>query len=146
MASTSQDEDAIRSLLARMTDAWARGDAQAYADCFTLDSDYVTFHGMHLRGREENAKIHQPLFDGVLKGTRIDAPVEGLAFLAPDVALVHTAGSGAKRASARRRPNSVQTFVIVRRNGQWQIRAFQNTRMRRFSLWVTRWLTSRSKT
>jgi uncharacterized protein (TIGR02246 family) len=117
-------------LLARMTDAWARGDAAAYADCFTEDSDYVTFNGMHLRGRAENREAHAPLFGGVLKGTRIDPSVTDLAFLSPDVVLVHTASSA--------RGKSLQTFVMVRRDGQWQVRAFQNTRIRRLSLWLTR--------
>ena len=134
----AEDERAVRGLLGRMVDAWARGDGQAYADCFTADSDYVTFNGMHLRGRDENANLHQSLFNGVLRGTRIDTPVEDIAFLAPDVALVHTAGSGAKHAESKRRPSSIQTFVIVKRDGQWHIRAFQNTRIRRFSLWMTR--------
>lgn len=141
-----EDENAVRSLLDRMADAWARGDARAYADCFTPDSDYVTYNGMHLRGREENAKLHQSLFSGVLKNTQINAPVENLAFLAPDVALVHTAGSTAKRGpskSARRR--SVQTFVIVKRNGQWHIRSFQNTRIRPLSVWVTRQVAKRQR-
>jgi uncharacterized protein (TIGR02246 family) len=124
------DETAIRSLLARMADAWARGDAEAYAECFTEDSDYVTFNGMHLRGRAENREAHDPLFRSVLKGTRIDPRVEDISFLAPDVALVHTASSA--------RGKSLQTFVIVKRAGQWQVRAFQNTRIRPLSVWITR--------
>lgn len=118
-----------------MTDAWARGDAEAYADCFTEDSDYVAFNGMHLRGRAANREVHGPLLRGVLKGTRIDPLVEDIALLAPDVALVHTASSA--------RGKSLQTFVMVKRDGQWQVRAFQNTRLRRFSLWMTRRMATR---
>ena len=118
-----------------MTEAWVRGDAGAYAECFTEDSDYVTFNGMHLRGRAENREAHGPLFRSVLKGTRIDPVVEDLAFLAPDVALLHTASTA--------RGKSLQTFVIVKRDGQWQIRAFQNTRVRRFSVWMTRRIAKR---
>lgn len=130
MANDSSNEAAIRSLLTRLADAWARGDAEAYAACFTEDSDYVTFNGMHLRGRAENREVHAPLFRGVLKGTRIDPSITDLSFLAPEVALVHTDSST--------RGKSVQTFVIVKRDGQWQIRAFQNTRVRRLSVWMTR--------
>lgn len=113
-----------------MAEAWARGDAQAYAECFSEDSDYVTFNGMHLRGRAENREIHGPLFRSVLKGSRIDPVVTDLSFLSPDVALVHTASSTRKK--------SVQTFVIVKRDGRWQVRAFQNTRVGAFSVWMTR--------
>ena len=127
---SGMDETAIRALLARMADAWARGDAEGYAECFTEDSDYVTFNGMHLRGRAENREMHAPLFKGVLKGSRIDPAVTDLSFLSPEVALVHTASSA--------RGKSEQTFVMVKRDGGWQIRAFQNTRVRAFSVWVTR--------
>ena len=122
-------------MLARLAQAWAHGDAEAYAECFTEDSDYLTFNGMHLRGRAENRAAHAPLFRGVLKGTLIDPFITGLSLLAPDVALVHTASSA--------RGKSVQTFVIVKREGRWQIRAFQNTRLRRFSIWMTRLLAQR---
>lgn len=125
-----EDELALRALLDRMAEAWARGDAAAYADCFTEDSDYVTLNGMHLRGRAENREAHAPLFRSVLKGTRIDPAITNLSLLAPDVALVHTASST--------RGKSVQTFVIVKRGGQWRVRAFQNTRIRRLSIWLTR--------
>jgi uncharacterized protein (TIGR02246 family) len=55
---TAADEHAI--LLARLYDAWARGDGEAYAGCFAERSDYITFNGLHLRGRAENAKLHGP--------------------------------------------------------------------------------------
>lgn len=126
----AEDERAVRALLARIVEAWARSDAEAYAACFTEDSDYVTFNGMHLRGRAENREAHAPLFRGVLKGTRIDPSITDLSFLAADVALVHSASST--------RGKSLQTFVLIKRDGHWQIRAFQNTRIRRFSVWVTR--------
>jgi hypothetical protein len=36
---TAQDENAIRSVLARLCDAWALGDGEAYAACFAENSD-----------------------------------------------------------------------------------------------------------
>jgi len=136
VAAHPEDESAVRSLLARMADAWARGDARAYAECFTEDSDYVTFNGIHLRGRAENRDAHGPLFRGVLKGTRIDASVTDLSFLSAEIALVHTAGSA--------RGKSLQTFVIVKRDGEWRVRAFQNTRVRPLSVWITRQMVRRA--
>jgi uncharacterized protein (TIGR02246 family) len=116
-----------------------RGDAVAYAGCFSIDSDYVTYNGMLLHGRRESAELHGAFFRRALKGTKLSARIESLAFLAPDVALIHTAGSGAKRGrmdSGRRK--SIQTLVIVKIDGQWRIRSFQNTRIRPFSVWLTR--------
>jgi uncharacterized protein (TIGR02246 family) len=42
---TTNEEAAIRSLLTRSFNAWARGDGAAYAQCFAEPSDYITFNG-----------------------------------------------------------------------------------------------------
>ena len=125
-----EDDQAIRALLVKMYEAWAMGNGSAYAACFTEDSDYVTFNGIRLRGRRENAELHDALFRGVLKGRRIAATVESLASLSDDVALVHTLATGRKK--------SRQTYVVVRREEGWRIRSFQNTRLQPLSVWLTR--------
>jgi len=128
---TTDDEIAIRSLLTRLHNAWARGDGAAYAQCFAEHSDYITFNGMHLRGRTDNAALHIALFRGVLKGTKLSAEIESIELLSSSVALVHTAGSGRKR--------SYQTYVLVKSSADWLIRSFQNTRVQPLSVWITRW-------
>jgi uncharacterized protein (TIGR02246 family) len=133
---TTEDENAIRSILERLCDAWARGDGEGYAACFAENSDYITFNGMHLRGRAENAKLHSALFRGVLKGTKLSAEIESLELLASGVALVHTAGSWRK--------TSYQTYVLVKSGSDWLIRSFQNTRVQPFSAWITRWMQRRA--
>jgi uncharacterized protein (TIGR02246 family) len=124
------EESAVRALLARLFDAWRRGDGAGYASCFCEGSDYITFNGIHLRGRSENAELHSALFRGVLKGTTISADIEVIDLLAPNVALLLTAGRGRKK--------SFQTYILVKRDGEWLIRSFQNTRVRPFSAWMTR--------
>jgi uncharacterized protein (TIGR02246 family) len=131
------DENAIRALLARLYDAWARADGEAYAACFAEQSDYITFNGMHLRGRAENARLHAALFRGVLRGTTLAAEIESLELLSGDVALVHTAAGGRKK--------SFQTYVLVKSGSGWLIRSFQNTRVQPFSVRITRWLQHRGE-
>ena len=126
----AEDEQRIRALLARLFEAWAQGDGEAYARCFTEDCDYITFNGIHLRGRRENASLHSALLRTVLRGSRLSADILRLAQLAPDVALVHTAGRGRKR--------SFQTYMLTRVGGEWLVRSFQNTRVQPFSVWLTR--------
>ncbi|MEX3814458.1 SgcJ/EcaC family oxidoreductase [Paraburkholderia sp. BR13439] len=126
-----EDETAIRSLLARLHDAWARGDGAAYAQCFAEQSDYITFNGMHLRSRAENSAVHSALFRGVLKDTGLSVEIESIVLLSSNIALVHTAGSGRKR--------SYQTYVLVKAGGDWLIRSFQNTRVQPLSVKITRW-------
>jgi uncharacterized protein (TIGR02246 family) len=129
---TVEDKNSIHSLLARLYDAWARGDGECYAACFAEESDYITFNGIHLCGRAENAELHGALFRSVLKGTRLSAEIERIELLGSGVALVHTVGSGRKK--------SYQTYVMVKSDGEWLIRSFQNTRVQPLSVWMTRWL------
>lgn len=127
---TLDDKNSIRLLLARLYDAWARGDGEGYAACFAQESDYITFNGIHLRGRAENAELHGSLFRSVLKGTKLLAEIENIELLSSRVALVHTVGSGRKK--------SYQTYVLVKSDTGWLIRSFQNTRFQPVSVWVTR--------
>jgi uncharacterized protein (TIGR02246 family) len=129
---TVDDKNSIHLLLARLYDAWARGDGDGYAACFAEESDYITFNGIHLRGRAENAKLHGALFRSVLKGTKLSAETESIELLGSGVALVHTVGS--------RRKKSYQTYVMVNSDGEWLIRSFQNTRFQPVSVWMTRWM------
>ncbi len=129
---TVDDDNSIRLLLARLYDAWGRGDGDAYAACFAQKSDYITFNGLHLRTRAENAELHGALFRSVLKGARLSAQIESLELLSSSVALVHTVGGGRKK--------SFQTYVLVKSDAEWLIRSFQNTRVQPFSARMTRWI------
>jgi uncharacterized protein (TIGR02246 family) len=128
----ADDEAAIRSVVARTQEAWADGDGEAYAACFCEDCDYTTFSGLHLHGRKQNADLHGALFRGPLKGTTIDARIEAVELLADGVALVRTSSSG--------QVNGRQSYVLVKRDGDWRIRSFQNTRVQPAAVWITRWL------
>ena len=127
----AQDEREIRALVDGMFDAWRRGDAAAYHADFTDDADYVSFDGSR-RGKADSISSHANLFPTVLYGSRLVGEVESVRFLTPDVAVVHLLGSIVEgwRQQPLRRRLSRQTMVVVRRDGQWQITAFHNTRVR----------------
>lgn len=128
---TGNERD-IRDLVRRLAASWERGDANAWAGEFTDDSDFVPFDGTRLRGRGENREVHSRLFASVLSQTRLEGEVESISLISSDVALVHwTAGVAfpwQRHITSRRR--SRQTLVVILRNGRWQVRAFQNTRIR----------------
>jgi uncharacterized protein (TIGR02246 family) len=138
MDDTKKDKEAIQALLQEVVDGWNRGDGEAMAAVFDDDADYIVFNGMHLKGSRQIATVHQQLFDTFLKGTRLGGGGQGegaqggaVRFLTPDVALVLTRG-GVQRAEQSGSPpeqHSIQTFVVVKRNGNWSIAAFQNTRI-----------------
>jgi uncharacterized protein (TIGR02246 family) len=135
-AAVTTDETAIRSVLTRLYNAWANGDSAGYSQCFAERSDYITFNGIHLRGRAENAALHGALFRGVLKGTKLSSEIASIDLLSTRIALVHTEGRG--------RTKSYQTYVLVKSGENWLIRSFQNTRVQPFSVWITRWAQSRA--
>jgi uncharacterized protein (TIGR02246 family) len=123
--------DAILDLCARLSDAWDRNDAGAYAALFTRDSDYVAFDGSRLIGRAANEAHHAALFETVLKDSRLVFDGADLRYVGNDVALLHTTGTvllpWQKQARNRR---SIQTMVLVREMGAWRIAAFHNSRIR----------------
>jgi uncharacterized protein (TIGR02246 family) len=126
---------AVRAVLARTHEAWARGDGHGYAACFTEDTSCVTFLGLCRDGRAANAALHEALFQSVLEGTRTTADIDALEWLSCDVALVRTATCG--------RARGYQTYVMVKRDGVWLIRSFRTTRARPAMIWFTRWLRRR---
>ncbi|OMI39059.1 SgcJ/EcaC family oxidoreductase [Streptomyces sparsogenes] len=138
---TTTDAAAVRALFEANSRAW--GDTEAFAGTFTEDADYVTFFGGRMTGRHAIAEGHRGLFEGVLKGSRLYAEIEDLAFPAPGIALVHSRGAvlKGKRTRPSARALSVQTYVMTRgADGRWLIRVFQNTRHRprveAFSNWL----------
>jgi uncharacterized protein (TIGR02246 family) len=134
---TTADETALRELFARLETAWNAGDGTAYSECFTPDSDYVTFEGGHLRGRQANAASHQKLFDSFLKGSKLTGRITDLRFITADVAVLHATGNVRLRWQARPAAGreSIQTYVAVKREGTWQFAAFHNTRILRRDLY-----------
>jgi uncharacterized protein (TIGR02246 family) len=141
------NELAVRALYQNLIEAW--GDADSYAALFTEDGDYITFDGSHARGRAEIAEAHRPLFEGILKGSRlfdVGIPLE-VRFLSPDVALIHSGGAvlRVRQKKPSRRAISVQTMVATKQEDRWLFAAFQNTRYRPFAqTFLGKILTSRA--
>ncbi len=122
----------VQTVLSAMAQAWNAGDAAAYASLFAPEATYVSYQGHLLRGRQAVEDVHRFLFDGPLRGTRLESGGDGdssITFLRDDVALV--VGTGGARLPDRTElgeRDSVQTMVLVRENGRWLAAAFQNTR------------------
>ncbi|RDI65947.1 SgcJ/EcaC family oxidoreductase [Nocardia pseudobrasiliensis] len=123
------DEAAIRALFDGLNQAWADGDAHAFASYFSDDADYVTFFGPHYRGRADIEAMHRPVFEKWQKGSHLDGEITSLRFLTPDVALVHGKGAVVKGRKRRNRFNTkVNLFVAVRHDDRWRFAAFHNTK------------------
>lgn len=128
----TEDMEALHRLLQALIDAWAAGDADAYADLFTEDAAYIGFDGVTQAGRAAIAETHRPLFGKWIKGSRLIGNPPNIRFLAPDVALIHSQGDTVLAGKATPEPEreSVQTLVAVKQDGIWRFTAFHNTRLR----------------
>ena len=126
--SQSTGEAAVRTPSQQMMHGWNQGSGEVFAE----DGDLIGFDGTHLKGRQEIARFHQPLFKTHLKGTRLIGQVTSVRFLSPEVALMHAVGGTVMRGKSAPSPerDSIQTLVAMRDGGEWGLAAFQNTRIR----------------
>lgn len=131
-AGTEADRAELNDLYRGVMEGWNRGSGEAFAAAWAEDGHQIAFDGTHFASRAEIARFHDELFHTHLKGTRLVGRVTGVLFPAPDVAVLHARGStvlaGAEEPTPER--DSIQTVVAVRRDGDWRILAFHNTRIR----------------
>ncbi|MEV7728944.1 SgcJ/EcaC family oxidoreductase [Streptomyces sp. NPDC087917] len=133
------DGAAVCATLDALTDAWARGDADAYGRQFTEDGTYTTYIGSHYEGRADITEGHRALFKDFVKGSKLAASYLDLRFLGRDAAVLTGRGddyTGDKPGLTEL--SKVQTYTLVRdTDGAWRIAAFHNTQrqnvMERFS-------------
>ncbi len=124
----SQDEALIRANVEQMVKGWNMKSGAEFAKPFAEDSDYVVINGMHLKGRADNAKSHQYIFDTIYKDSSLVAAVKQIRFLRPDVAVVHGESSLTFKSNGEEKKGSgIVTLVMIKNNGKWKIATFQNT-------------------
>jgi ketosteroid isomerase-like protein len=114
-AGTAADEEAIRKVLATYVETWNRHDIEAWGRLFTDDVDYVNRAGGWWKGNRENVEGHQVIH----------------SFLRPDTAIVHATWemTGFTRPSGEivKDFKGIIGMVMVKQDGDWLIRAVQNT-------------------
>lgn len=126
------DQAAFDQLRVLQEDAWARGDAAAWARTFTSDGDMVTFNGDHLRGRDHITARMQHYFDAYLRDTRLLMLSEQVRYVEPDTVILVRTGCVLwnNETACTDEALSVNTNVLVKRHGRWLQTSFQNTRVR----------------
>ncbi len=128
------DSSAIEALVARLTDAWNRGDARAFSARFAADGSFTNVLGVVAYGREIFELRHAEIFRTIYKGSVLQQSIGRVRFIRPDVAVVdvdaavtgylrlppgvQAASDGALRAKLQ--------LVVTREDGEWWIAAFHN--------------------
>ncbi len=128
------DQLSIERLLASLDDAWARGDAGAYASRFANDGTFTNVLGMFFRGRDEFRERHDAVFKTVFKGSTLALRIAALRFVKPDVAIADldaevrsfAALGGGYTAMPDGTVRTRLLMVLVKEHGDWWISAYHN--------------------
>jgi uncharacterized protein (TIGR02246 family) len=128
---SAADEEAVRAVPRMVVDAWARGDGAGVAAAFTDDVDFIAGDGRLVQGRDAIVPYFQEQFDGWLAGSRSVAEVVNVRFVRDDVAVVHTLGGIMFPGETEVQPDwvGIQTWVVVKDEGEWRATAYQNSRV-----------------
>ncbi|CAJ1585030.1 SgcJ/EcaC family oxidoreductase [[Mycobacterium] wendilense] len=127
------DEQHIRDLIAATTELWIAHDMPGWGRHFTEDADFVSHAGQWWTSRHDNVEGHLDIPDSVVPQKRNYVQrVESIAEVAAGVALVHTRWDWPDHRSpgseAQDRAGII-SYVVVRRDDRWRIRAAHNTRI-----------------
>jgi uncharacterized protein (TIGR02246 family) len=77
----------IAAIVARMAEAWNRGDARSFAARFASDGSFTSILGTLTYGREAFEAGHARLFETVFKGSAVSFTITKLRFVREDVAI-----------------------------------------------------------
>ena len=127
---SDQDKADIRNLQNQQADAWNRHDAKAYASLFKEDGDCVNVVGWWWKGRAEIEKKLTDAYLFVFKESVLTIKDVDVKFLGVDLAVAHVRWTmtGARTPKGIPEPQQgIQTQLLQKQSGKWQIAAFQNT-------------------
>lgn len=121
----TNNETAVREVFGRLCEAWADGDADAFAGLYAEDATSISVDAFAV-GREAIRTRMAGAFAGPFKGTRLHDEVHAIRFPSESVALVTVrsvaVSPGEEPASA---PNWIRaTWVLGRDGDDWKVHAF----------------------
>jgi uncharacterized protein (TIGR02246 family) len=127
-------EAEIRALIGEMTEAWKRGDANAYGARYQAGATFTNVFGDFYVGRDAFDRRHAEVFAGIFKDAVLTMDIRKLRFVRPDVALVDivTTLTGAKvrppgvERGADGALSSSLLMVLTKEHERWEIAAYHN--------------------
>jgi uncharacterized protein (TIGR02246 family) len=116
------------SVIHAVYDAWAAGDAAAFAELYTADATVVQ-PGVHKQNNDDIRSTMAAGFTGPLRGSHVLDEPKSVRFLGSDTAVIITEGgilmAGQTELPADRVVRS--TWVITKQDERWLVAAYQNS-------------------
>ena len=124
-----QDAAGVAGVAQRVVDAWARHDANAFAQVFTDDGTMVLPGDVYKKGRDEIRAFMAAGFQGPYQGSQVKGDPLSLRLIADGVGVMVTQGgvlqSGETAVAPEREIRA--TWVVVRDGGDWRVSAYHNS-------------------
>ncbi|GAA2553146.1 SgcJ/EcaC family oxidoreductase [Winogradskya consettensis] len=122
------DRAAVAALPGRIVEAWAKNDAQAFAEVFVPDGTMI-LPGVFVSGRDAIRDFMADAFAGPYKDSRVTGDPIGLQFYSAEVGLLLTEGGfllgDDTTVSA---DNAIRaSWLVTKREGSWHLAAYQNS-------------------
>lgn len=119
----------LETTFAALSEAWERGEGQAFAQCCTDDVDFINLLGIHVKGRRAVADIHEKIFHGPYEGSTVKFSIESVRTITPNAVLAIVPSridvpSGPVKGIVL----SVASVLLVRDGDRWKLANFHNTR------------------
>lgn len=142
MKISSEDDRAIRALVARCESAWNASDSAGFTATMADDINFINVLGDRYHGREIVERGHRHIFDTIFKDSRLRYTIDEIRLLRADVALVvvhqhltsHLPASAISLTTRQMQVDKAMheseargTMVLAKDGGQWRMIAFQNT-------------------
>jgi uncharacterized protein (TIGR02246 family) len=128
------DEEAIRKIIADMTDASTRHDAKAAARWYAADADFVTARGERFTGAAEIEERLAGIFATRGAGVTVKTLSVTVRFFRPEVAVAHVTNElrGLVSHDGHQLPPQQELSIrVFTKNGTtWRVTAFHNTVVR----------------
>jgi uncharacterized protein (TIGR02246 family) len=123
----SADQAAIAAVPARMVQAWAAHDADAFADLFLPDGTMM-LPGIYKKGQDEIRAFMAGAFQTVYQGSRVTGTPIEIKPLGPDAVALLTEGGVIPAGATELSPSAAirASWILVRRGDRWLLSVYQN--------------------
>lgn len=118
----------VQAVYNQLLDAWNSQSARGMADLFTEDGESIGFDGSQSIGSEEIFKHLNPVFENH-STARFISKIKDVNFLSSDIAMLRAIAGmiPPQQSDINPKVNTHHTLVVVKIDGQWRIKLFQNT-------------------